>query len=411
MIQRKITDNLGKLPISEREKFLREQERQRKIELKEMKENLWKNWRGKTAKNYSTTKEMEDEGGKLDELWKKVEEWKVEQEKIVEPKMKEKEEKMTEKKRKAEEKTRRLCLKEKLEGNWEMVRWLTSYIEENRESWERNWESPNLSTPDTTQGSQPLVHPKTEFKTEMLQESSGKYSPPELQPSLVEQNCDKNKKKSSLTTTQCHPNLLSTVEMKKSETHYKGEGGAFACPDLEKISTRDPQSGRVCLKKFDSYEIGQDKCRLQPSKTDYGLETRDENLGLLVRKKIKELTTKPTSPRNGLRNLNHLKPRSPKLGTKQRKISGRPEKLDQRLQENYVQKIIKKFEPKNDFFSGETSSGNHNAIFKSNTNLILAAKQGLSHTSPGQRYDWSRGSHVTVSKPMGDDQPNEPTEM
>ena len=204
-------------------------------------------------------------------------------------------------------------MKKKLESNWEMVRWLTSYIEENRESWERNWESPDISTLDTTPGPQPLVPPKTEINIDMLQELADEYSPQELQPSLVE-HC---------------------------ETYNRGDGGAFASKnlkqptnysDLEKIVTMDPQLGHICLKKIDSYEIEEKTSRLHSRKADSSLETvcRDENLGLLVRKKIKELGTKPASPKNRFRNVNHLKPRSPKLGTKQLKISvhKRPPKLD-----------------------------------------------------------------------------------
>ena len=76
--------------------------------------------------------------------------------------------------------------------------------------------------------------------------------------------------------------------------------------------------------------------------------------------KIKELGTKPASPKNRLRNLNHLNPGLPKLGTKQLKISGhkRPRKIDQRLQENFVQNIIKNLNPKMLYLVGELVMGN-----------------------------------------------------
>ena len=65
------------------------------------------------------------------------------------------------------------------------------------------------------------------------------------------------------------------------------------------------------------------------------------------------------------------------------------------------------------YFVGKLVMGGiiNNAQLKLNTNLILAAKQGLSHAGPGQSYDWSRESHVTDTKPMGNDQQNETTEM
>ena len=45
-MQAKITDNLKRLPYNERKLFIREEEKRKGIELKEVSENLWRKWRG-----------------------------------------------------------------------------------------------------------------------------------------------------------------------------------------------------------------------------------------------------------------------------------------------------------------------------------------------------------------------------
>jgi hypothetical protein len=50
MIQKRITDSLRKLTRNEREEFLMEEEKQRKQDLTEAKEKLWKKWRNQKRK-------------------------------------------------------------------------------------------------------------------------------------------------------------------------------------------------------------------------------------------------------------------------------------------------------------------------------------------------------------------------
>ena len=61
-LQKKITDVLNKLPRKERENYLAEEEGERKLELKTIKENMWKKWgentipRGKQEIDFDNSK-------------------------------------------------------------------------------------------------------------------------------------------------------------------------------------------------------------------------------------------------------------------------------------------------------------------------------------------------------------------
>ena len=72
MVQRKITASLKTLPEFEREKFLKEEEKCRLQDLKEVKENLWKKWRGKEN---SASKGKENQAMTLERLEKTVAFW------------------------------------------------------------------------------------------------------------------------------------------------------------------------------------------------------------------------------------------------------------------------------------------------------------------------------------------------
>ena len=115
---RKITDMLLELPRDEQEKFKREKRREEGAILKEIKDNMWKRWRGKARKN-GKLEEIPKEEEKLDaqimEIEQRVEEYRQEKRRVEERKDK----------------------KRKLEEHWQMMRWLTRYIEENRYTWER----------------------------------------------------------------------------------------------------------------------------------------------------------------------------------------------------------------------------------------------------------------------------------
>ena len=116
---RRITEMLQKIPSNEKERIEREVRLNEKERFVEIKQNLWRRWRGK--------QEQWKNKDKLPTGIDKVEERMIEMErKILE--MREAEEKAKErikkqKKRKDEEKMR----KERMKNHWMMMGWLTRY--------------------------------------------------------------------------------------------------------------------------------------------------------------------------------------------------------------------------------------------------------------------------------------------
>ena len=115
---RRITEMLKELPRNEQEKWMRDQRREEGKILKEIKDNLWKKWRGKASKR-DKLEEVPKEEVKLDK------------------KLKEMEKRIAEHRKSQELKNQRQERKKQLEEHWKMMRWLVSYIEENKYSWER----------------------------------------------------------------------------------------------------------------------------------------------------------------------------------------------------------------------------------------------------------------------------------
>ena len=116
---RKITDMLQQLPVKEQERWRREQRQEEGRILKEMKDNMWKRWRGKSVRKQEGAEEIPKEEDRLDakllEIEQRIEEIRLEKKRVEEKKEK----------------------KRKLEEHWQMMKWLTRYIEENRYIWER----------------------------------------------------------------------------------------------------------------------------------------------------------------------------------------------------------------------------------------------------------------------------------
>ena len=115
---RKITEMLEELPKKEQEKWMRDQRLEEGKMLKEIKDNLWKKWRGKASKR-DKGEEIPREEEKLDR------------------KLKEMQRKIEEHRRNQEQKEQKRERKRKLEEHWLMMKWLVKYIEENKYSWER----------------------------------------------------------------------------------------------------------------------------------------------------------------------------------------------------------------------------------------------------------------------------------
>ena len=114
----KITNMLRELPVGEQEKWRKDQRLLEGRSLKEMKDNMWKKWRGE-PKGKERKVEIPQDDDKLDEKLRELER------RIVEYRQ---EQKKTEK---------RMIKRKKLEDHWKMMRWLVKFIEENRYTWER----------------------------------------------------------------------------------------------------------------------------------------------------------------------------------------------------------------------------------------------------------------------------------
>ena len=152
LIQRKITEAITRLPDIEKKRMLEEEEKEKRLELKEIKENVWKKWRGKGEKkdkrleNPKSRKElMELRLERIENALTRVKEDEENRKKqaIREAERREKyikEKRISENNRIVEEKKRRekKQRKELLEKHWAMLRWITEFIDENKLEWENN---------------------------------------------------------------------------------------------------------------------------------------------------------------------------------------------------------------------------------------------------------------------------------
>ena len=121
--QTKITENLEKLPRNRRIMLEREMERERRLNLQEAKEEVWKKWRQCKGRRKTNPQKNRDRGN-LDEKLKKVE--------IEVKKYEEELKRMEEEKQK---KDARLERKRRMEKHWEMLRWLIKFMDENDKKW------------------------------------------------------------------------------------------------------------------------------------------------------------------------------------------------------------------------------------------------------------------------------------
>ena len=124
-LQRKITDSLGTLPRNRRILLEREIEKERRLTIKEAREELWKRWRHakgkrKTNPNYSKKTRNETLEDKLDKIETEISKYKAELEQ------------RQEQERRKED---RLAKKRRLERHWEMLRWIVQFMDENEDKW------------------------------------------------------------------------------------------------------------------------------------------------------------------------------------------------------------------------------------------------------------------------------------
>ena len=131
-IQMRITQSLGELPENKRILLDREMEKERRLLMKEAKEEIWKKWRQKKGRKSTNPKiKTREDKDPLEEKLMKVE-LEVAKYKEIREKMRYDEMKGREKNEEDEEtrKTRRLATKKRLEGYWEKLRWVTKILEE-----------------------------------------------------------------------------------------------------------------------------------------------------------------------------------------------------------------------------------------------------------------------------------------
>ena len=133
--QKLLTDLLlRELPEKNREKLVREEERRRRLELQEAKENIWKKWRGKSKKSKEN---IEENGVKmLERIESMIKQNREEKEEKRKKKEKERDKEIEDEKEKKAQKVIRKEKKKKLEEQWEMLRWITNYVNENELDWE-----------------------------------------------------------------------------------------------------------------------------------------------------------------------------------------------------------------------------------------------------------------------------------
>ena len=148
--QKKINETWKLIPEHERRKLLAEEAKNRRMELREFKVNIWKKWRKRsdkitTTNNEKISKPMEDIW--LEKLEETVERMRLEVEKrnsakIIEEKRRNKllqDKKIRQKKlvREEQDKADRKIRKRMLEERWDMTKWITSYIDENTDKCEK----------------------------------------------------------------------------------------------------------------------------------------------------------------------------------------------------------------------------------------------------------------------------------
>ena len=129
----------------ERIKLSKIEQKVKRMEMKEMKSNLWK-WRGKDKRpEYDKTCAM-SEMEKLDENLKKAE-LALERTRLEKEQRLRRADQLTKaSKQKSEEKRMRLAKKERLESSWKMLKWATEMLEHNSDAWDYETGEPSPSS-------------------------------------------------------------------------------------------------------------------------------------------------------------------------------------------------------------------------------------------------------------------------
>ena len=153
--QRKITSTWKLIPEHEKRNLIKEEEKRKLLELRDIKVNIWKKWRRETEEKKAETERNQKNN---QERWlEKLEETLARMKREVEEKkrakiaiearrkklIEEKKFKQEELLRKDQERKERKQKKRMMEERWAMTRWLTKYISENNDRWKREKEERN----------------------------------------------------------------------------------------------------------------------------------------------------------------------------------------------------------------------------------------------------------------------------
>ena len=149
LIEKKIHEGMTLLPREKREKMEREEMKSRTLKLQEVKSSMWKlrNKDKKIEKKSDLQEKLDGMTGKMEKIKKLLQETreqdeKTKQEEIVRKEMEEKTRKVKlqrqeQQRRYLAEKERLLKKKKTLEERYQMLRWVTSYIDKNKSDWEK----------------------------------------------------------------------------------------------------------------------------------------------------------------------------------------------------------------------------------------------------------------------------------
>ena len=162
---------------------LEEDVRQRRFQMREMKENLWK-WRGKkTSKRFENETE-ESKQRKLEEKLKDLKNLLEQSRRDKEERLRRAEEKsnavkkiINEKERRKEEKSSKKLKKERLEDSWITMCWVTNLLEDNEDIWKRQEDDVKES------GEKRLEEWGKMTRLRKVAELEKKYKLPEISPS------------------------------------------------------------------------------------------------------------------------------------------------------------------------------------------------------------------------------------
>ena len=154
--QKKISETWRRIPEHEQRNLIKEEEKRRLWELREVKVNIWKKWRKETvekkkeneAKNKTKQEEwLEKLEQTLERMRREVEDRKKakllseeRRQKLLQEEKIRQEAMLKAEHEKQERKSKQRMLKER----WEMARWIASYIDENSDRWKREKESRDL---------------------------------------------------------------------------------------------------------------------------------------------------------------------------------------------------------------------------------------------------------------------------